>query len=73
MLKDGVIGDGRSGKDYSAAPLIKPAGEELWRMMAAILYFAFFALKDLSGEKKKRSWMDGWRKRWVVGGFEYVL
>lgn len=69
MLKDGVIWDGRSGKDYSRASVIKPAGEELWRMMAVILYFAFFfGFKDLNGEEKEeRTWMDGWRLRWVVG------
>lgn len=58
MLKDGVLGDGRSGKDYSRAPLIKAAGEELWRMMAAILYFAFFSSQRLEqGRRKELGWM----------------
>lgn len=41
MLKDCVIWDGRGGNDYSPPLVIKTAGGELWRIMMAILYFAF--------------------------------
>lgn len=45
MLKDCVIWDGRGRNDYSPPLVIKTARGELWRIMTAILYFAF--VKDV--------------------------
>lgn len=67
-----MIGDNRSGNDYSLAPLIKPAAEELWRMTAAILQLAFLASKDFTG-KEERNLMDCWKQYWAVGRFEFLF
>lgn len=60
MLKDCVIWDGRGGNDYSPPLVIKTAGGELWRIMTAILYFAFvkdvfFFFKDLKKGEGRRN------------------